>query len=273
LANEAIKAAAHFTNTSVSANTHVQYVIDTASGNNTSGFGTQFCAYHSSTTFTTGDIAYTNMPYITDAGASCGASSAYSRAHSATGKGSRASMGGELGERACCASRTAGSRASRSSSSSSARPKRAAAARCNACPVKAHCTESQIGRHLFRSFFQDVLDRAEQYRETEAFRKAMRKRQVWPEPIFGEAKQWHGLRRFRLRGLVKVNIEGVLIASGQNLKRLPQYRSCGLRPLPGGAAHLVVGQCPPTRRRRLPLVLKLAQAEQGLVSRILPTGL
>jgi serine protease len=72
LANEAIKAAAHFGNNSAASNTHVQYVIDTASGNNISGFGTQFCAWHSSTSSTAGDIAYTNMPYITDAGASCG---------------------------------------------------------------------------------------------------------------------------------------------------------------------------------------------------------
>ena len=47
----------------------------------------------------------------------------------------------------------------------------------------------------------------------------MRKRAVWVEPLFGEAKQWHGLRRFRLRGLMKVNTESLLTAAGQNLKR------------------------------------------------------
>jgi hypothetical protein len=40
------------------------------------------------------------------------------------------------------------------------------------------------------------------------------------EPLFAEAKDWHGMRRFRLRGLEKVNIEALLIASGQNAKRL-----------------------------------------------------
>jgi hypothetical protein len=94
------------------------------------------------------------------------------------------------------------------------------AAVCNTCPVKAECTESQSGRHIFRSFFQDYLDRVEAYRKTEAYQKALRKRSVWVEPLFGEAKQFHGLRRFRLRGLLKVNIEGVLTAAGQNLKRL-----------------------------------------------------
>ncbi len=50
----------------------------------------------------------------------------------------------------------------------------------------------------------------------------MRKRRVWVEPLFGEAKQWHGLTRFRLRGLEEVNIESLLIAAGQNLKRVLQ---------------------------------------------------
>jgi hypothetical protein len=94
------------------------------------------------------------------------------------------------------------------------------AAVCNACPVKHECTDSQSGRHIFRSFFQEYLNRAKAYQETEAYQKAMRKRALWTEPLFGEAKQFHQMRRFRLRGLMKVNIEGVLIATGQNLKRL-----------------------------------------------------
>jgi hypothetical protein len=62
------------------------------------------------------------------------------------------------------------------------------------------------------------------YYETEAYKKASRKRSVWVEPLFGEAKDFHRLRRFRLRGLHKVNIEGVMIAAGQNLKRLIKHR-------------------------------------------------
>jgi serine protease len=73
LAAEAVKAAGHFTNTTASKNASVQYVIATATGNNASGFGTRYCAWHSSTSSSYGNIAYTNLPYITDAGASCGA--------------------------------------------------------------------------------------------------------------------------------------------------------------------------------------------------------
>jgi hypothetical protein len=48
---------------------------------------------------------------------------------------------------------------------------------------------------------------------------------VWVEPLFGEAKQWHDMMRFRLRGLEKVNMEGVLKATGQNIKRLLNYNN------------------------------------------------
>jgi hypothetical protein len=73
IAAEAVRAAAHFGNTTAASNASVQYVIATATGNNSSGFGRQYCAYHSSTSSTVGNVAYTNLPYITDAGASCGA--------------------------------------------------------------------------------------------------------------------------------------------------------------------------------------------------------
>lgn len=95
---------------------------------------------------------------------------------------------------------------------------------CNHCPVKAQCTSSRSGRYLFRSFFQEELDRVHAYRETEGYKKALRKRMIWVEPLFGEAKQWHQRVRFRLRGLRKVNTEGLMTAAGQNLKRVLNRR-------------------------------------------------
>jgi serine protease len=72
LAAEAVRAAAHWGNTNSGSNASVQYVVATAHNNNAAGFGTQYCAWHSSTSGY-GNIAYTNLPYITDAGGSCGA--------------------------------------------------------------------------------------------------------------------------------------------------------------------------------------------------------
>jgi transposase len=115
---------------------------------------------------------------------------------------------------------------------------RATPTTCNACPVKAACTESQRGRIVKRSFFAAYLDRVKGYHETPAYEKAMAKRKVWVEPLFGEAKQWHGLRRFRLRHLWRVNCEALLTAAGQNLKRWVIKRGWGRRHGPCGSLAL-----------------------------------
>ena len=73
LAAEAVKAAGQFHNTTSNSNASAQYVVATAHNNNASGFGTSYCAWHSSTSSSYGNVAYTNLPYMTDAGASCGA--------------------------------------------------------------------------------------------------------------------------------------------------------------------------------------------------------
>jgi hypothetical protein len=72
----------------------------------------------------------------------------------------------------------------------------------------------------------------------------MRKRQVWVEPLFAEAKDWHGLRRFRLRGLDNVNMEGLLVAAGQNLKRFLAATGWGRRHAPCGSLVALPGTPP-----------------------------
>jgi transposase len=112
---------------------------------------------------------------------------------------------------------------------------RAPASVCNACACKSACTSSTQGRLVGRSFHAEYVDRVRAYQETPAYQKAMRKRGVWIEPLFAEAKDWHGLRRFRLRGLENVNIEALLVASGQHLKRWLAATGWGCRWGPAGA--------------------------------------
>lgn len=108
-------------------------------------------------------------------------------------------------------------------------------AACAACPLKARCTTSRRGRRVARHVDEAYLDRVRAYHVTEAYKKAMRKRQVWVEPLFAEAKEWHGLRRLRLRGLENANIQGLLVAAGQNLKRLLAAVGWGRRHAPCGS--------------------------------------
>jgi len=72
IAAEAVRAANHFGATP-SMLLNSQFVIASPKGFDPSGFGTQYCAWHSSVSTTAGYLAYTNLPYMTDGGASCGA--------------------------------------------------------------------------------------------------------------------------------------------------------------------------------------------------------
>jgi hypothetical protein len=67
--SEAVRAAQHFGVTGA----NVQIIVDAAHGIKPSGFGTQYCAYHDATTLNGQILPFTNMPYVTDVGASCGA--------------------------------------------------------------------------------------------------------------------------------------------------------------------------------------------------------
>jgi transposase len=138
---------------------------------------------------------------------------------------------------------------------------RAKASSCNACQLRERCTSNKVGRSLRRGPLEGYVDRVRAYRGTEPYQKALRKRAVWVEPLFGEAKEWHGMVRFRLRMLEKVNIEALLVASGQNIKRLLAARGKGPRDLAQAAAlHLPTSthllrfdcasrECRPYRRR------------------------
>jgi hypothetical protein len=118
---------------------------------------------------------------------------------------------------------------------------------CNACVVKDQCTTSSQGRLLRRSIHAEYVERVRRRHDTPMFKKAMRKRRIWAEGLFAEAKQWHGLRRFRVRGLTAVNIQALLVASGQNLKRWLRTTGWGRRSFPGLALDALGPLGPPGR--------------------------
>lgn len=100
---------------------------------------------------------------------------------------------------------------------------KARAGTCESCALRPRCTDNKTGRQVLRYFEEAYVDRVRAYRGTFPYEKALRKRRVWVEPLFAEAKDRHGTRRFRLRRLEKVNTEALLTASGQNVKRLMAF--------------------------------------------------
>ncbi len=100
---------------------------------------------------------------------------------------------------------------------------------------------SDRGRIVHRSLYADYLAKVRGHHTTEPYKKAIHKRQVWVEPLFAEAKAWHGLCQLRLRGLMNASIQGLLIAAGQNLKRFLAATGWGRRLAPVGAPWLFRG--------------------------------
>jgi Big-like domain-containing protein len=82
LALEAIKAAAHFGNTTPASNRYAYYVILSPHGTNPDSYQGQYCAWHDwngdttltggAATSSAGDLAFSNQPYNMDSGAGCG---------------------------------------------------------------------------------------------------------------------------------------------------------------------------------------------------------
>jgi serine protease len=73
----AARAARHFGRSDAVSNAEVHYMVVMPPRIVPPGFGSQWCAYHSDGTSPAGRITYTALPYVTDAGANCGAGSVH----------------------------------------------------------------------------------------------------------------------------------------------------------------------------------------------------
>ena len=92
---------------------------------------------------------------------------------------------------------------------------------CSDCPLKRECTKAKGNReievnHSLNEYKRQVRklltsDRGLYHRS---------KRPIEPEAVFGQIKDAHHFRRFRLRSLPKVNIEFGLVAMAHNLRKL-----------------------------------------------------
>ena len=92
---------------------------------------------------------------------------------------------------------------------------------CSDCPLKSECTKARGNREIEVNHTLNEYKR--QVRELLTSERGLyhrSKRPIEPEAVFGQIKDAHHFRRFRLRSLPKVNIEFGLIAMAHNLQKL-----------------------------------------------------
>ncbi len=92
---------------------------------------------------------------------------------------------------------------------------------CSNCPLKRECTKAKGNREIEVNHSLNEYKR--QVRKLLTSERGLyhrSKRPIEPEAVFGQIKDVHHFRRFRLRSLPKVNIEFGLVAMAHNLRKL-----------------------------------------------------
>lgn len=92
---------------------------------------------------------------------------------------------------------------------------------CSACPQRSQCTRSQnhtkvVTRHVW----QEAKERIDAHRLEEKGKRLYARRKETVERSFADAKQLHGHRYARYRGLAKVKGQCLLAGACQNMKKM-----------------------------------------------------
>jgi transposase len=92
---------------------------------------------------------------------------------------------------------------------------------CRNCPVRNQCTESRshtkvVTRHVWEA----SKERIDQHRLQKIGKRIYKRRKETVERSFADAKQLHGHRYARMRGLAKVQQQCLLAATAQNIKKI-----------------------------------------------------
>ncbi len=94
-------------------------------------------------------------------------------------------------------------------------------AQCRTCPLLASCTaNAKAERTITRHVWQDARDRTDAHRLTDWGKRIYKRRKETVERSFADAKQLHGHRYARFRGLTAVKIQCLLAAAAQNIKKI-----------------------------------------------------
>lgn len=92
---------------------------------------------------------------------------------------------------------------------------------CRTCPLLASCTSSANATRLItRHVWTQARERSDAHRLTPWGKRIYKRRKETVERSFADAKQLHGHRYARFRGLVAVACQCLLAAAAQNIKKI-----------------------------------------------------
>src|SRR5690606_30374657 len=92
---------------------------------------------------------------------------------------------------------------------------------CRACPLRDQCTQSRNQtKVVVRHVWEAAKERIDTHRLTPTGKKIYARRKETVERSFADAKQLHGHRYARFRGLSKVQAQCLLAAACQNMKKI-----------------------------------------------------
>jgi transposase len=105
------------------------------------------------------------------------------------------------------------------------------ATKCRRCPLRRQCTRSRNATKIVtRHVWERCKERVDAHRLEPHGRRIYKRRKETVERSFADAKQLHGHRYARMRGLVNVREQSLLAAVAQNIKKIALLLS---RPGPG----------------------------------------
>jgi transposase len=92
---------------------------------------------------------------------------------------------------------------------------------CRNCPVRQKCTQSSNATKVVtRHVWEASRERMDQHRLDRAGKRIYKRRKETVERSFADAKQLHGHRYARMRGLTRVQQQCLLAATAQNIKKI-----------------------------------------------------
>jgi transposase len=95
------------------------------------------------------------------------------------------------------------------------------ARQCRDCPLRPQCTRSRsMVKVVTRHVWQAARDRMDSHRLQPRGKEIYERRKETVERSFADAKQLHGHRYARMRGLVNVREQCLLAATAQNIKKI-----------------------------------------------------